>query len=308
MSLKDKIASFFLGAKAKDEHTEEEPATQWEKLKEESAETPSFAVEDPALIEKLLAVHQTVIDHRKELKSALDACRTDVPRDSYFRNFKVEYVLQDGRTLRRDYELIIFPADLDDPDSVASALYGLVSDPVFNRLNYGLDGVEADRLTEVAVCGLEGAEKGEVVFYSPLSEYAGYDNEGSSERPELPPQDVAAAATRSEDGLDLRPAATEELAALLHAVEADFNAGNLGRRWLFADNDGFNANTCTASLEFCWNKRSELEDGEVFYSQRRVDIQLTPQAANTLAALEELGLFENGAFISNYDDERVYPQ
>ena len=50
MSLKDKIASFFLGAKAKDEHTEEEPATQWEKLKEESAETPSFAVEDPALI------------------------------------------------------------------------------------------------------------------------------------------------------------------------------------------------------------------------------------------------------------------
>lgn len=282
----------------------------------DTANYPTLTVEDPALIEKLLSVHQTVIDHRKELKANLDAYRSDrvesLPEGVHFRDLKVEYALKDGSFMSRSYDLVVAPEELEDPDSVASALYGLISDPVFNRLNYELDDVEENRLTEVAVSGLEGAEKGLVTFYSPLSEYAGYDaSQDDAEpvpagRPAEGP--IAVAETRSGDGIDYRPASQDELAALFRAVEADFDAGNLGKRWLFADNNDFNKNTCTASLEFYWNERHEYSDGEAYYRQRRVSIQLTPQAANTLRALEELGLFENGAFITNYDNEQVYPR
>lgn len=272
---------------------------------------PALTAEDPALIERLLAVHQTVIDHRKELKSALDGYRTNVPMDGYyFRDFTVTYTLQNGGFLQRSYNLAVLPADLEDPDSVASALAGLLADPTFNRLNYELDEVEADRLTVVSVCGVEGVpEKGQVTFYSPLSEYAGYDisQDDSEPVPIGGPAEGPVASTRRDDGIDYRPAGTEELAALFRAVEADFNAGDLGKRWMFAYGDEFNANTCAASLEFYWNKKYE-EDGRVFYNQERMTIQLTPQAKRTLAALEELGLFEDGAFITNYDDEQVWPR
>lgn len=277
---------------------------------------PTLTVEDPALIEKLLSVHQTVIDHRKELKANLDAYRSDrvesLPEGVRYRDFKVEYALKDGSFMSRSYDLVVAPAELEDPDSVASALYGLISDPAFNRLSYGLDGVEADRLTVVSVCGVEGIpEKGQVTFYSPLSDYAGYDpDQDDSEpvpagRPAEGP--IAVAETRSGDGIDYRPASQDELAALFRAVEADFDAGNLGKRWLFAVGDEFDANTCATSLEFYWNERHEDSGGEAYYRQRRVSIQLTPQAANTFKALEELGLFADGAYIASYNDERVYP-
>lgn len=278
---------------------------------------PTLTVEDPALIEKLLSVHQTVIDHRKELKANLDAYRSDraetLPEGVRYRDFEVEYALKDGSFMSRSYDLVVAPADLEDPDSVASALYGLISDPVFNRLNYMLDDVEENRLTEVAVSGLEGAEKGLVTFYSPLSDYAGDDASQDDAEPVpagLPAEGPAAQVETRSDyyGTDLRSASQEELAALFRAVKADFDAGNLGRRWLFADNDEFNANTCSASLEFYWNERYEDSGGEAYYRQRRVEIRLTPQAANTLKALEELGLFEDGAYISSYNNQRVYPR
>ena len=283
----------------------------------DSAHYPHFTVEDPALIRQLLSVHQTMIDHRKELKADLDAYRSDrsdsLPEGARYQHFFVRYDLTDGSVLRRSYDLVVSPEELENPDSVASALAGLLADPVFNRLNYGLDEVEANRLTEVSVTGLEAAEKGEVTFYSPLSDYDSleqqrsdaYVYESGGQPAEGPASQVV---TRSDYGLNLRPASQEELAALFRAVKADFDAGNLGRRWLFSDNDAFNANTCSADLEFIWNKRMEDSDGEVYYSQWSVTVTLTPQAANTLAALEELGLFEDGAYISDYKDERVYPR
>lgn len=281
----------------------------------DTGSSPALTAEDPALIEKLLAVHQTVIDHRKELKSALDAYRSDrmdsLPDGACYRYFEVEYALKNGRYLWRSYDLVISPADLEDPDSVTSALAGLLADPTFNRLNYELDDVEANRLTEVTVGGLEGAEKGLVTFYSPLSDYAALAQQTEDAyvyeyEPDALP--AAAAETRSDDSLGLRPASTEELAALFRAVLADFGAGNLGRRWLFSDNEEFDANTCSASLEFNWNERHEDGGGEAYYRPRSVTIQLTPQAAHTLAALEELGLFADGAYIVSYNGEQVYPR
>ena len=285
----------------------------------DTGSSPALTAEDPALIQRLLAVHQTVIDHRKELKANLDAYRSDrsdsLPEGVRYRGFEVTYTLQNGGFLRRNYELIVSPAELEDPNSVASALDGLLNDPAFNRLNYELDDVEADRLTEVGVNGLENAEKGEATFYSPLSDHAAleqqvedayfYEYESGGQPGDRPAAQVE---TRSSYGLDLRPASTEELAALWRAVLADFDAGNLGRRWLFSDSDEFDEKTCAASLEFYWNTRVEDGSGEVYYRQDSLNVQLTPQAANTFKALEELGLFEDGAYIANYNGERVYPR
>lgn len=279
----------------------------------DTARYPYITVEDPELIQRLLAVHQTVIDHRKELKSSRDAYRSDranaLPWDVSFRDFDVEYTLQNGGFLRRSYELVISPEELEDPDSVASALAGLLADPAFNRLNYELDDVESNRLTEV-VCGLDKAGNGavEVTFYSPLSDHAALAQQTEDELAYRSGDLPAAAETRSDDSLGLYPASQEELAALWRTVLADFEAGNLGKRWLFSDNEAFSENICAASLEFNWNERLEDSRGEAYYRHRSVTVQLTPQAANTLAALEELGLFEDGAYIANYDDERVYPR
>ena len=146
-------------------------------------------------------------------------------------------------------------------------------------------------------------------FYSPLSDYDALAQQAEDVYVyESGGQPAAQAETRSGYGTDLRPASQEELAALFRAVLADFDAGNLGRRWLFSDNDAFDANTCSASLEFNWNERVEDGSGEAYYRQNRVTIQLTPQAAHTLAALEELGLFADGAYLVNYNGEQVYPR
>ena len=50
MSLKDKIASILFGSQAENENAVKEPGTEREQPRDESAEVPSFAAEDPSLI------------------------------------------------------------------------------------------------------------------------------------------------------------------------------------------------------------------------------------------------------------------
>jgi len=288
----------------------------------DGARYPHFTTEDPVLIRQLLAVHQTVIDHRQELKSALDAYRREAsrPADISYRSFGVDYELDDGSFLDRDYDfLVISPEELDYPESVASALNALLADPDFVRLSYGLDSVEENRLTEVTIDGVGNTEKGQVTYYSPLSDHAALVQETADEFayesgdlpspvPTVLPSEGPAAAREWDSDLGLCPAASEELAALWRAVEADFDAGNLGRRWLFAGSDAYGENTCSTDLRFYWNQRMEDGNGQLYYSQQSVSITLTPYARNTLAALEELGLFEDGAYIADYLGKRVYPK
>lgn len=74
---------------------------------------------------------------------------------------------------------------------------------------------------------------------------------------------------------------------LWQAVKADFDAGNIGKRYLFDDEER-SENTYVTDLDFLWGRLNK--DGEQEGSYCSVTVTLTPQAANTLAVLESTGL------------------
>ena len=74
---------------------------------------------------------------------------------------------------------------------------------------------------------------------------------------------------------------------LWQAVKADFDAGNIGKRYLFDDEER-SENTYVTDLDFTWGRLNKDGEQEGFY--RSVTVTLTPQAANTLAVLESTGL------------------
>ena len=74
---------------------------------------------------------------------------------------------------------------------------------------------------------------------------------------------------------------------LWQAVKADFDAGNIGKRYLFDDEER-SENTYVTDLDFTWGRLNKDGEQEDFY--RNVTVTLTPQAANTLAVLESTGL------------------
>ena len=70
-------------------------------------------------------------------------------------------------------------------------------------------------------------------------------------------------------------------------MKADFDAGNIGKRYLFDDEER-SENTYVTDLDFTWGRLNKDGEQEGFY--RSVTVTLTPQAANTLAVLESTGL------------------
>ena len=74
---------------------------------------------------------------------------------------------------------------------------------------------------------------------------------------------------------------------LWQAVKADFDAGNIGKRYLFDDEER-SENTYVTDLDFIWGRLNKDGEQEDFY--RSVTVTLTPQAANTLAVLKSTGL------------------
>ena len=73
---------------------------------------------------------------------------------------------------------------------------------------------------------------------------------------------------------------------LWQAVLTDFDAGTIGTRYLFEDQDRLE-NTCEADLDFSFYL---TEQDSMVHRGGSVTITLTPQASHTLAVLEELGV------------------
>ena len=93
---------------------------------------------------------------------------------------------------------------------------------------------------------------------------------------------------------------------LWQAVKADFDAGNIGKRYLFDDEER-SENTYVTDLDFTWGRLNK--DGEQEGSYRSVTVTLTPQAANTLAVLESTGLLGNDYQLHSWnggDDDYDY--
>ena len=131
--------------------------------------------------------------------------------------------------------------------TVTWALDQLVSDRSFVRAGYGLDQSADWSLTEAYVYDLWDIQ------------------------------------TQSHESASLSAAQAEQL---WQAVLTDFDAGTIGTRYLFEDQDR-RENTCEADLDFSFYL---TEQDSMAHRGGSVTITLTPQASHTLAVLEELGV------------------
>lgn len=272
----------------------------------DSADGPIVDVSDPAVVEKIIAVHRAVVDNRREQK-ALSG--TVLPEGMRRNQFSVTYRLKNGSYLERRYDLALDLAQGEDPESLAGAVNALIRDRGFVRTAYELDGVDPGRFTEVQVQGLSDGKGScpSLYFYTPLSDYAAEQAEVFIEGEyavggSVP---IAEAYTKFERELDLRPVTAAELGRLWRAVLADFDAGTLGSRWLNWTDAGCEENVTTATLQFQWQQKAEDRD---YYYTRQMTVQLDRRAENTWRALEELGVFDGGVYVETVAGERLFPQ
>ena len=166
--------------------------------------------------------------------------------DSFY--ISLSYTLSNGQSIRRYYHGVpLYRAEQGMEGTVTWALDQLVSDRSFVRAGYGLDQSADWSLTEAYVYDLWDIQ------------------------------------TQSHESASLSAAQAEQL---WQAVLTDFDAGTIGTRYLFEDQDRLE-NTCEADLDFSFYL---TEQDSMVHRGGSVTITLTPQASHTLAVLEELGV------------------
>lgn len=86
---------------------------------------------DADIIARTQALHRQIVEHPDDpiLQDARSFDITgEVPLPYYF-YFELTYLLKQGKTLTRQYQLVVFPEDLEDPDSIASKYLELLNQP-----------------------------------------------------------------------------------------------------------------------------------------------------------------------------------
>ncbi|MGE4275893.1 MAG: hypothetical protein AB7E30_01800 [Lawsonibacter sp.] len=179
-------------------------------------------------------------------------------------SFEVAYTLKSGFTLERRYFSVpIFLAELDQAGSVTWLANRLIQNRDLVALSYHFDSYEQGRLVEAYLNGVYN---------------------------------------RNADNLDtLYLDGLEE--PLWQAVRLDFEAGNIGVRYLFDDEERLK-NTYRTDLCFTWEipvNSKGAKPGETYNAS--ITITLTPQASHTLAVLEESGALGETYVIQPHTDQ-----
>ncbi len=194
--------------------------------------------------------------------------------DSDYIRLNVEYTLSNGATLRRQYGTHVWPGSkLEQP---ARDFY---CDPMVAQLSYRLEDIDSNRLVNVEIGNLWNTK-------AKANEY--YDLTGN---------------------VPIREQQTA-LLAIYEALLADFEQGNLGKRYLFDLEDGRQTNTCTADLTIYWNvpyashdtrPGVPLEEAASYYrATHSKSITLTPNAHNTIRVLTQLGILDEDTTLRLY--------
>ena len=230
----------------------------------------SIMLTDPDAIQQTIQLHQTIVEQREQLQRDLDdpdrGARTQAVTlqdgSLYYpseRNvtFTLTYVMVNGSTLSRSYELWLRETDLDDPQSVASQLQSLVNRP--ERTDQFFRGWTADQLSDA-----------DLWYGSGVSTLP-----GSADGPSAQAIPTDGSATFSGD--DARK--------IFQAVQEDLDAGRIGTLWLMYSRD-YTAVELVATLTFTF--RQATQEGR--YTYYTFSISPTLRSTATLAALEELGI------------------
>jgi ABC-2 type transport system permease protein len=127
----------------------------------------SGITEDPALIARFCAAHQTLIDSKELEQQREEEVNQNDETDYGYGYVYLTYTLKDGTEFSRDYDLYYNSEDLKDAQSATAQYAALACDPGVQRSNL-LGRSETERITT-----------GEFQYYTSdnYSEYASFDGE-----------------------------------------------------------------------------------------------------------------------------------
>lgn len=218
----------------------------------DSGNSTQVNVTDREQIAQIVALHQAIVDHR----DTVDTSSSRYQGGEEYTRLDVEYVLTDGRTERRSYDDIPLRAeDLTTEGTVTWALNQIAQDRDAVEDMYDFDRFEQYRLVE-AYLDRAGTQSGQTE-------------------------------TDTNEPFYLEGASNAQLKELWQAVRADFDAGTIGVRYLFDDQQR-QENTYVTDLVFVFEvpSRNSVSDAMESYSTD-LRITLTPNAENTLAWLTQ---------------------
>lgn len=223
-----------------------------------------------ALREKVVALHQAIVDDYEQ-NGWPDPFH---PQATGNISVVLNYRLDNGRSLNRRYYLPLYQEDLEKEGTLTHAVQDLLSDREVVRKAYDFERYEGQTLAAVKLQTVAWTQK-------PTDE------------------------SRGDKKLDQLSGA--QRAALWQAVRQDFDEGNIGVRWAIAESPQRYANTYQTDLSFYFqdvNRDESREESAAHYYGDRVTVEyegydnhftitLTPQAAHTLALLEEYNVWED---------------
>lgn len=222
---------------------------------------------DPAQIEKVLALHQAIVDHREEDGNIYNSS------DDYASAY-LTYLLSDGSTLQRSYGSLALRADeLERPGTVAYALSQITQDRALVAMAYDFDGFLEDYRLTGAWLDRVLDDQGEV-YYSSL-----YVDDYRQQLWDAVQADFAEGTigVRHLFDMDAQRRTNTYRTDLTFAVSPYLNP----------DPDGEVS-------------ASPVSPGGYDVSST-LSITLTPQAKHTLAVLDKTGLWEEGYSLAPWD-------
>ena len=218
----------------------------------DSGNSTRVNVTDREQIAQIVALHQAIVDHR----DTVDTSSSRYQGGEEYTRLDVEYALTDGRAVRRCYfDIPICAEDLNTEGTVTWALNQIAQNRDAVEDMYDFDRFEEYRLVE-AYLDRAGTQSGQTE-------------------------------TDTNEPFYLEGASNAQLKELWQAVRADFDAGTIGVRYLFDDQQR-QENTYVTDLVFVFEvpSRNSVSDAMESYSTD-LRITLTPNAKNTLAWLTQ---------------------
>ena len=221
----------------------------------DSGDSTLSQVTDPDQIEKILAFHQAIVDHRDTVDTSSSRYQ---PGDEYTW-LNVVYTLADGSEVERRYmDIPIQTEDVTTEGTVTYALNQIAQDRDMVAEMYRFDQYEQYRLVE-AYLDRAGTQSGQTEIDTSELRY-------------------------------LQGASNAQLQELWQAMRADFDAGTIGVRYLFDDGERVE-NTYLTDLVFVFERPVSPSDrtGTAASESRTTELRitLTPNAQNTLAWLTQ---------------------
>ena len=244
-----------------------------------SADAELLSKDDPELIERMIGLHQLLVDEHSRLGDKMTE-PDEIYSDTGW--VTLTYTLKNGRTLSRNYHsLPLLQRDLDDPDTLTGRFQQLANDRELTaEAAYHFDRFEKEGvLTQVALNGC--IDPVTYNFHDVLLE----DLTGS------------------------------QRTQLWQAVRQDFEEGNIGFRTVLLTPE-FMDRIFSTHITFYWTRPQSIanldsptgsaqawlsDTAEPLTYDQSLDLVLTRDAVHTLELLERFGAFTNGLTLSQRD-------